>query len=760
MLKVLSTKMKKAWMIKMMEEMKKCIIVFFLALTALVSCDKKSADIISSPSKSSKTLDLTVNTIDTKAIKTAWVDGDNLYLYFREDAGAPKSVVVTYQDGKWMITNEASQANLDAVTAASGTVYAQYVAGSEKSVATVEGNILLQEEGLINFAEVQHGEAGFSMLGDVVAANIELSQTGSQICIKGISGDWTLETPSESDYIHLSGISAVGMPLEYSASESGYFEYSSNSIQSSILDGDVVFYIGKIGNEFADLKLSITNKITGKRYCKSLGAKRLVMNKAYKLNGPVLAENGDIISDNGWAEVVNAKSIVLDVLPNSLPVTSMAYFKSGDKDIKLFGASVLSAESYPSYQVLNFETSPTMVGFQAFVSNKSITKAVFPDTVTEFGQNCFNGCTNLSSINIPSGLITIATYAFNDCNLPIDIVLPNTVTSIGSYAFSKSHIRSINIPSGVLAIDNYTFYSCKQLSTVSLSEGLKKLGNNAFDDCGELTSITLPSTLTSLGQSAFRNCCKLSGTITIPSGVTSIPGDTFYGCKMINEVILNDNISSIGNSAFLNCWEMDIPAMPENLETIGTYAFYCCYKLKEVILPDGFLSMGTSAFRDCRALTEVSIPGTCESIPSHAFQVEGGEASAITSLKVLNLGEGIKTIGADAFYRQYQLKTVIIPEGVTSIDSYAFFACSGLVSLTLPSTLNQLGSSAFDHCKSMKTIEVKALEPPIWGDKFAINLGFPGNAGAAVIVPESSIDAYKTSSYWGSLSAHIVSDAI
>ena len=61
------------------------------------------------------------------------------------------------------------------------------------------------------------------------------------------------------------------------------------------------------------------------------------------------------------------------------------------------------------------------------------------------------------------------------------------------------------------------------------------------------------------------------------------------------------------------------------------------------------------------------------------------------------------TIGKEAFYETYDVKTVIIEEGVTKIGVSAFCAC-GMQEITLPASLEKIAYDAFSHCQNLKRI--------------------------------------------------------
>ena len=108
-------------------------------------------------------------------------------------------------------------------------------------------------------------------------------------------------------------------------------------------------------------------------------------------------------------------------------------------------------------------------------------------TVTSFGEKCFEDCSGLTSITIPSSVTSLGESCFYWCTGLTSINIPSSVTSLGEKCFRFcSGLESINIPSSVTS-----------------------LGESCFEECSGLRSITIPSSVTSLGKSCFADCSKL-----------------------------------------------------------------------------------------------------------------------------------------------------------------------------------------------------------------------------------------------------------
>lgn len=81
-----------------------------------------------------------------------------------------------------------------------------------------------------------------------------------------------------------------------------------------------------------------------------------------------------------------------------------------------------------------------------------------------------------------------------------------TVTSIGENAFSNSSVSSISLPSSIVTIKNKAFSQCSNLKSISILSGVKTIGNSAFAGCSGLSSITIPNSVTSINNYTFSGC--------------------------------------------------------------------------------------------------------------------------------------------------------------------------------------------------------------------------------------------------------------
>ena len=66
---------------------------------------------------------------------------------------------------------------------------------------------------------------------------------------------------------------------------------------------------------------------------------------------------------------------------------------------------------------------------------------------------------------------------------------------------------------------------------------------------------------------------SISGSLTIPSGVTAIGDYAFYNCKKLDNIVVPSGVTSIGDYSFRGCTNIRSISTPSSVTSIGTYAF-------------------------------------------------------------------------------------------------------------------------------------------------------------------------------------------
>ena len=411
-----------------------------------------------------------------------------------------------------------------------------------------------------------------------------------------------------------------------------------------------------------------------------------------------------------------------------------------------------------------------------------IKSVVLESGVNQIGKYAFSDCSNLTDVTIPEGVTGIAAYAFNRCTGLKSISIPGTVTSIGDSAFYKcSSLTGLTIPEGVTHIGASAFRSCTSLADVTVANSVISIGSLAFADCTNLTGIALPGGLRTLGSNPFKGCTQItsftisesnssfcsvdgvlfneactrilavpggiSGSYSIPDGVTSIDSYAFSGCSSLTGVTIPSGVTGIGSYAFSGCSSLTGVTILDGVKRIDSYAFSGCSSLTSIIIPSSVTSIYGYAFGDCGSLTSITFSGDAPTIYDPAFKnvtatvyypadnstwtgiptAYGGTLTwktygtvasgtcgdnltwVLTDYGVLIIsGTGAmsdyESLNAPWYAYRSSIQKIAMNSGLTYIGARAFQNCSNLTDVTIPESVTGIGSFAFASCHSLTGI--------------------------------------------------------
>ena len=208
------------------------------------------------------------------------------------------------------------------------------------------------------------------------------------------------------------------------------------------------------------------------------------------------------------------------VIPSSVSYEGKTYSVTSIGGLAFQGCSSLTSVEIPN--------SVTSIGGSAFMNCSSLTSVVIPNSVTSIEWFAFVGCSSLTSVEIPNSVTSIGANAFCNCSSLTSVVIPNSVTSIVEGTFSGcSSLTSVEIPNSVTSIGGYTFQDCSSLTSVEIPNSVTSIGDNAFEYCSSLTSVEIPNSVTSIGSLAFNNCSSLTSVICYAEDVPELGWDVF-----------------------------------------------------------------------------------------------------------------------------------------------------------------------------------------------------------------------------------------
>jgi len=127
------------------------------------------------------------------------------------------------------------------------------------------------------------------------------------------------------------------------------------------------------------------------------------------------------------------------------------------------------------------------------------------------------------------------------------------------------------------------------------------------------------------------------------------------------------------------------------------------------------LSENASSDKEFEVSEQAAYSGTCGENLTWTFDTETGvlditgsgdmtnwtSSSSVpwysyrSSVKTVNIGNSVISIGSYAFYYCKSLTSITIPDSVTSIGKFAFYYCDSLTSVTIGNSVTSIGDSAF-----------------------------------------------------------------
>jgi hypothetical protein len=372
-------------------------------------------------------------------------------------------------------------------------------------------------------------------------------------------------------------------------------------------------------------------------------------------------------------------------------------------------------------------------------------------SVTSIGDYTFLGCSRLTSIKIPNSVTSIGQGAFIYCGIS-SIYIPNSVNFIGGDAFLSCNLSSVHIEdleswmniqfeynpmhhesrtSNPLIVAHHLFINNEEIKDLIIPQTITIIPDYVFSDCSSLTSVTIPNSVTSIGSYAFQGCNGLTSVhisdleawlnISFDSNPLLYAHHLYLNGKEITNLEIPLSVTSIGNSAFIGCTGLTSVTIPNSVTNIGSRAFQGCNGLTSIKIPNSVSSIGSWAFWGCTSLTSATIPNSVTDIDMHAF--EG--CSSLTS--------------------------ITIPNSVKSIGTYAFYGCSDLTNITIGNGIKTINYYAFTQCPELTDVYCMAEElSPMYNALYTDASAFEGSyiEAATLHVPESAINAYKSTEPW------------
>jgi len=192
-------------------------------------------------------------------------------------------------------------------------------------------------------------------------------------------------------------------------------------------------------------------------------------------------------------------------------------------DLKITGVMDQRDFKYIQYYVPSLTTldlsNVTIVAYSTYPANTIPLTAFTPVPPNNYTQN-------LQTITLPSTITSIDNQAFYGCTGLTTVIIPSTVltTMVSGAFYGCANLTSINIPSSVISLGASVFFGCSKLTSINIPSSVTLIGNAAFSGCSGLTTIyannVIPVNLSS-ALYTFNNVNKSTCILHVPIGSTA-----------------------------------------------------------------------------------------------------------------------------------------------------------------------------------------------------------------------------------------------
>lgn len=469
----------------------------------------------------------------------------------------------------------------------------------------------------------------------------------------------------------------------------------------------------------------------------------------------------------GWCAFLDSKRLVSISLPNTITdIKEWAFhscagltgeFKIPQGVIQIgrqafYGCAGLTGE-------LIIPNSVSDIKEGAFYGCAGLSNVIFGTGVSHIGNEAFYGCTGLSD----------------------ELVIPNNITSIDPSAFSNcSGLTSVSLPNSITDIRNNTFNGCSNLRNVTLGDNITSIGEGAFRGCFNLEPVTFPVQLTTIQKDAFRHCISWDEMV-IPATLLTFEEDAmpyvpevtfeglvppsvdkcFFGVAYVPESALETYRAAwperknqiLVKNPSENNREISVSALPNmsaihvalgdadlgkivSLKVSGTINAYDLMVLNNKMVALQHLDLMDADILSTADGYEYYTGYTTKDSVLAPFSFQRGNV-ALVSLK---LPHSLKRIESKACINLSSLRHVDFGENITSIGDSAFFDCLQLQEIRIGDSVKAVGKYAFVHCYSVRSIYIGKNVESIGEYAFALLASYPWTAAHEGILPMKKIE--------------------
>ena len=316
---------------------------------------------------------------------------------------------------------------------------------------------------------------------------------------------------------------------------------------------------------------------------------------------------------------------------------------------------------------------------------------IIPDIVTSIADGAFSGIDGVKTVIIPGSVEKIGANAFSYNSTLETIIIEDGVKEIGESAFRNcENLKKVIIPDTVTSIGKYGFQDCKNLEEVKLSNNIKKLEESLFWGCTNLKTIDIPESVETIDISVFYSCISINN-IIIPKAVKEINWAAFAFCKNLTNMTIDakneyykieEGIIYTKNGETLvnvnaNGIKGNTLTIKEGVKTILSRSFSLCNNVETINLPSTLTSgISGDTFNGMSSLKNINVAKENSNYFSENNFIYTTNYNdlvyGISSEKVLNINNNVKTIKTMALIGCKNAEIINIPDNVEKIEGWVF----------------------------------------------------------------------------------------
>lgn len=233
----------------------------------------------------------------------------------------------------------------------------------------------------------------------------------------------------------------------------------------------------------------------------------------------------------------------------------------------------------------------------------------------------------IKNLILPRWLKAVPRYAFYNY-LFDNVVLPESLEALGHNAlYTRNSTVEVPATFNQPSSGNDRYYSAfvgySRLTTAIVHCPLEKLGELAFR-ATPLSQIILKDDAlksTAVKSAAFRECTNLSSLDFLPSSVTTLEENAFYGCGFTS-LDIPAHLTKVGIAAFSYCSNLRSVTVRARMDEWGRDIFSNTSQLTQITFADDALlteKFSDDVFSSCTGLTSIELPPKITEISSGQY---------------------------------------------------------------------------------------------------------------------------------------------